>query len=232
MTVPFILVICLAGVFCLIPLAFYLFWLAHITRRDHPVAVSGAWDFAGLAVGLSGFIVFGGGIVLTLLQSNFRYWMRGNFEALRAVWIQEQVTWSLLVFFYLVIVLSAIGLTLLARRRSLVVYNIEPTAIEVLIGEVFEQLGKPLTRSGNLWSSGAPLFELDTFEGGRTATLRWLSNDVRFFEDVARLLRTALTTHPTDENQATRWLMSASLGTGAVVVSSFGLLVYWLTLLR
>lgn len=230
---PFILVICLAGVFCLIPLAFYLFWLAHLTRRAHPVAVTGAWDFAGLAVGLSGFVVFGGGVVLTLLQANFRYWMRGNFEALRDAWIQERVTWSLLVFFYLAVVFGAVALTLLARRRSLVVYNIEPAACEALVAEVFEQLGKPLSRTGNLWSSGGiPLFELDTFEGGRTATLRWLSEDVRVFEDVSRLLRTALATHPTEENQVTRWLMSAALGNAAVVVSSFGLLVYWLTLTR
>ncbi|HEY1188958.1 MAG TPA: hypothetical protein VGE74_14985 [Gemmata sp.] len=232
MAVPFILVICLAGVFCLIPLAMYLLWLTRITRGDHPVAMSGPWDFAGLAVGLSGFIIFGGGVVLTLLQSNFRFWMRGNFEALRDVWNQERVTWGLLVFCYLTLVLGGIGLALLARRRSLVVYNIEGTACEALLCEVFEQLGKPLVRTGNLWSSGAPLFELDTFEGGRTATLRWLSNDERLFEDVSRLLRTALATHPADENQVTRWLMSAAVGTGAVVVSSFGLLVYWMTLVR
>ena len=82
MVLPYILAICFCGVFCLIPLAMYLLYMARITRRDHPTPVSGAWDFAGLAVGLSGFIVFGGGLLLTLFQSNFRYWMRGNVEAL------------------------------------------------------------------------------------------------------------------------------------------------------
>lgn len=232
MTVPFILVVCLAGVFCLVPLTFYLFWLAQITRRESPVAVPGAWDFAALALGLSGFILFGAGVVLSLLQSNFRFWMRGNFEALRAVWIQERVTWSVLVFFYLFAVLGGIGLTLLARRRSLVVYNIESDAFEALLGEAFAQLGRPLERTGNLWVSGVPLFELDTFDGGRTVTLRWVSDDERMFEDVVRLLRTALAGHVADENQVTRWLQSAAVGTGAVVVSSFGLLVYFFSLTR
>lgn len=232
LTVPFILVACLAGVFCLVPLAFYLLWLAQITRRERPVVVPGAWDFAALALGLSGFVLFGAGVLLSLLQSNFRFWMRGNVEALRAVWGQEQVTWSLLVFFYLIAVLGGIGLTLLARRRSLVVYNIEPGAFEALLNETFAQLGRPLERTGNLWASGAPLFELDAFESGRTVTLRWVSNDVRLFEDVARLLRVALAGHLTEENQVTRWLQSAAVGTGAVVACSFGLLVYYFSLAR
>ncbi|AWM38933.1 hypothetical protein GobsT_28360 [Gemmata obscuriglobus] len=232
MTVPFILVICFAGIVCLIPLAFYLFWLAQITRREHPVAVAGTWDFTALVLGLSGFIVFGAGVVLTLLQSNFRFWMRGNFEAFRAVWIKEWVTWSVLVSFYLIAVVGGIGLTLLARRRSLVVYNVEPETFESLLNEMFAQLGRPLERTGNLWVSGVPLFELDTFEDGRTVTLRWVSDDGRLFEDVTRLLRTALTTHLADENQVTRWLHSAAVATVAVAGCSFALLIYYFTLTR
>ncbi|VTR91550.1 unnamed protein product [Gemmata massiliana] len=232
MIVPFILVICFAGVVCFIPLALYLLWLSQVTRRERPTPIAGPWDFTGVALGLSGFIVFGGVMVLSLLQSNVRFWMRGNFEQLRAVWIQEKVTWSLLVFFYLTVVLSGIGLALLARRRSLVVYNVEPAVFEVLVTEVFEQLGRPVERRGNLWLSEAPLFELDTFEGGHTVTLRWVSNDQRLFEDTTRLLRTALATQPSDENPVSRWLMSAAIGSGTVVLCCFGLLLYGLSLLR
>ncbi len=232
MAVPYILVVCLAGVFCLIPLAMYLLWLAQITRRDHPTTVSGSWDFAGLAVGLSGFILFGGGMLLTLLQSNFRFWMRGNFEAFRAVWIQERVTWSVLIFFYLVVVFGGIAIALLARRRSLVVYNVEPAVFEALLTEVFDQLGRAVERRGKLWVAGAPLFELDTFEGGRTVTLRWISDDQRLFEDVTRQLRAALATQSTPENAVTRWLMAAAVGSGTVVVCCFGLLIYGLSLIR
>lgn len=232
MVVPFILVVCVAGVLCLVPIALYFWWLARLTRAEHPVVVSGAWDFAGLALGLSGFVLFGGGVVLSLLQANFRFWMRGNFDALRAVWGQERVTWSLLVFFYLALVLGAIALALAARRRSLVLYNLEPHECETLVGEVLEQLGRPVERKGRLWSSGAPLFELDTFAGGRTATLRWVSPDVRLFEDVTRRLRAALAAHPADDNPAAKWLMSAAVGGAASAACAFGLLVYWMFLTR
>ncbi|MBY0458429.1 MAG: hypothetical protein K2V38_13905 [Gemmataceae bacterium] len=233
MTVPFILVVCLAGVLCFGPLGLYLLWLARVTRRDRPTAVAGPWDFAGLAVGLSGFALFGGGLVLSLVQSNFRFWMRGNFEALRAVWIQERVTWSLLAFFYLVLVVGACALALLSRRRSVVVYNIAPDEFEALVGEVFEQLGRPIERRGNTWVAGQPLFALDAFEGGRTVTLRWLSPDEGLCAEVERLLRAALSAHPaSDDNAVTRWLMAGASGSAAVVACCFGLFLYGISLLR
>lgn len=232
MVLPYILAVCLCGVFCLIPLALYLLWLAQVTKRDRPTAIPGAWDFAALLFGLSGFILFGGGLVLTLFQSNFRYWMRGNFEALRAAWVQEKVTWTLLVLFYLVMVLGGAAVTLLGRRRSLVVYNVEPAAFENLLAEVFAQLGQPVERRGKQWVNGIALFELDTFEGGRTVTLRWLSHDLRMFEDVVRQLRAALPTLTTQENPATRWLNAASVGCGVVATCSLGLLMYAVSLVR
>jgi hypothetical protein len=232
LVLPFILAICLCGVFCLIPLAMYFMWLAQVTRREHPKPISGQWDFAALLLGLSGFIVFGGGLLLTLCQSNFRYWMRGNFEALRAVWIQERVTWTLLVVFYLLIVTGIAGLTLLARRRSVVVYNVEPAAFEALLAEVFDQLGRPVERRGRLWVGGTPLCAVDTFEAGRTVTLRWVSDDERLFEEVDRQLRAALATQSTGDNPASRWLMAGAVGSAATIACCFGLLLYGLSLMR
>ncbi len=222
----------LAGVFCLVPLSMYLLWLVRITGRPRPTAISGPWDFAGLLMGLSGFVVFGGGLVLTLLQSNFRYWMRGNVEALRAAWIQERVTWMLLVFFYLLIVMGISALTLAARRRSLVVYNVDLATFETVLTEVFDQLGQPIERRGKQWVGAVPLFELDTFEGGRTVTLRWISHDQQLYEDVVRHLRAALANTTTQENPVSRWFMAAATGTGVMAVSCLGLLMYGLSLIR
>jgi hypothetical protein len=221
----------MCGVFCLIPLAMYLLWMASVTRRERSVPVSGTWDFAGLVLGLSGFIVFGGGLLLHLFQSNFRYWMRGNVEAFRAAWMQERVTWMLLVGFYLAIVFGWVALTLAMRRRSLVVYNVDPATFETTLLEVFDQLGCPIERRGKLWIGASPLLELDTFEGGRTVTVRWVSPDQRLFEDVNRLLRAALATQSTGENPASRWIMSAAVGTSVIVVCSFGLLLYGLSVM-
>ena len=115
MGLQFILVLCLAGSFCLAPLAVYLLWIAKITRRTRPTVFAGTWDFIGLLVGLSGFILFGGGLVVSLLQSNFRYWMRGNFQAVLNAPMQEKLTWLLLSSLYLFLVVAVVGFTLAAR---------------------------------------------------------------------------------------------------------------------
>lgn len=232
MVLPFILAVCLCGVFCLIPLAMYFLWLAQLTRGERPRPISGPWDFVGLLLGLSGFVVFGGGLLLTICQSNFRYWMRGNAEAFRGAWMQERVTWVVLAAFYLLVVAGIAGLTLAARRRTVVVYNVEPAAFEALLGEVFDQLGRPVERRGRQWVSGGPLCELDTFEGGHTVTLRWVSADERLFEEVDRQLRAALATQSAGDNPASRWLMSAAVGTAVTVACCFGLLLYGLSLMR
>lgn len=231
MLLPFILVVCACGVFCLIPLTMYLLWLGAVTHRERPTVVTGPWDFAGVLFALSGFATFGAGLVLTFAQANFRFWMRGNFEALRGAWAQERGSWVLLVGFYLTVLIGWAAFVLLARRRSLVVYNVEPAALEGLLQEVFEQLNRPLERRGKLWVGADPLFELDAFESGHTATLRWVSDDERLFEEVSRLLRAALASHPSAENPAEGWVRSAAYGCALIVLCCFGLLVYGLTLL-
>lgn len=228
----FILVLCLATVFCLAPLAIYLLWLALVTRRDRPTVISGQWDFVGLATGLSGFVFFGGGLVLSLFQSNFRYWMRGNFESLRSAWGQEKVTWILLSLLYLTIVITWVVASLSHRRRSLVVYNVNPTAFDSILAEVFEQLNRTVERRGNVWSNGIPLCEVDRFEGGQTVTLRWLSDDRLLFQDVDRQVREAARSTTSEDNPATRWLMASAVSTGMSAICCMGLLLYAFSLLR
>jgi hypothetical protein len=228
---PYILVLCVVGAFCLAPLAIYLLWLAQITRRDRPTMFSGSWDFVGLLFGLSGCVLVGGGLVLSLLQSNFRYWMRGNFESLRVAWGQEKVSWMLLAIAYLIIVAGWVTLTLLSRRRSLVVYNIDPVMFETTLTEVFEHLNQPIERRGNLWVAGVPLFELDRFSRGFTVTLRWIADNRLLFQEVDRLLRETVRSLYTDNNPSTHWLMAAAVGMGVSAVSCFGLLIYALNLL-
>ena len=224
-----ILTVCLGGVLCFTPLALYLFTLARVTRRDRPTAVSGPWDFTGVVLGLSGFILFGGGLVLSVLQSNFRYATRGNREAFRDAWQREGTVWILVSAAYVLLVVGVVVLTLVSRRRSLVVYNVEPAAFEATVAEVFEHLGRPVERRGNLWlAAGTPLFELDRFVGGRTVTLRWVADDYRLFQEVERLLREALANvDGDDQNVASRWLMACAGGLGFWSVCCFGLLLVY-----
>ena len=212
------LVVCLAAVPCFAPLAGYLLWLTVVVRRDRPTVVAGHWDFAGLLAGLSGFILFGGVLLLSLTQSNFRFLTRGNFEALGAAWEQEKTSWAFVAGGYLVLVVGGAYVTLAARRRTLVVYNVEPERFEGLLAEVFDHLGRPVERRGNQWVSGFPLCELDPFRGGKTVTLRWLADDRLLFQDVERHVRDAVRTVVTPENPAGRWLSTAAGGCVVVIV--------------
>lgn len=217
-----------AGFVCLAPLSVYLLWIALVARRDRSTVVSGAWDFAGVVAGLSGFILFGGGLVLHLFQSGFRYWMRGNFESLRQAWGNDKYTWMLLSAAYLLGVVGAVALGVAARRRSLVVYNVEPAEFETTVAEVFEQLGRPVERHGNVWGGATPLFELDRFEAGKTVTLRWVSDDRLLFQEVERLLREAVGNIPAGDNQAARWIMSCAGGVAALAAGCFVLSAVWI----
>jgi hypothetical protein len=228
----FALVVCLAGIFCLAPLALYLLWLAVLNKKRRPTVVPGGWDFAALCGGLSGFVLFGGGLVLTLLQSNARYLFRGNFESLRAAWGQEQLAWLAVAAGYLVVVVGGGLLTLSLRRRSLVVYNVEPGAFEGAVAEVFDHLGRPVRRTGNRWAGPGPLFDLEPFPAGKCVSLRWLSDDDRLFEEVARNLRPAVADLAPAENETARWLTSAAVGILVVVVFFVGVMVTSVGLVR
>jgi hypothetical protein len=228
----FALVVCLAGIFSLAPLALYLLWLAVLNKKRRPTVVPGGWDFAALCGGLSGFVLFGGGLVLSLLQSNVRYIFRGNIEGLRAAWGQEQVAWLAVAGGYLFVVVGGGLLTLALRRRSLVVYNVEPGAFEAAVAEVFDHMGRAVTRKGNLWSSPEPLFELDPFPAGKSVSLRWLGADDRLFEEVARNLRPAVADLAPAVNPTARWLTSAAIGILVVVVFFVGVLVTSVGLVR
>jgi hypothetical protein len=228
----FALVVCLAGIFCLAPLALYLLWLATLNKRRRPTVVPGGWDFVALCGGLSGFVLFGGGLVLSLLQSNVRYIFRGNVEGLKAAWGQEQLAWLAVAGAYLFLVVGGGWLALTLRRRSIVVYNVEPGAFEAAIAEVFDHMGRPVERIGNLWKDSAPLFELEPFAAGKCVSLRWIGDDERLFEEVARHLRPAVVDLAPVDNPAARWLVSGAVGLLVMVVFFVGILATGLGLVR
>lgn len=228
----FILVVCLAGVFSLTPLALYFLWLSLVTRRDRPTILSGPWDFAILLAGLSGFIFFAGGLLLSLMQSNVRFLMRGNFEALRDAWGKEHIAWVLTIIAYLFFVVGGSYLTMLSRRRTLVVYNVEPDQFEAVLTEVFDHIGRPVERRGNLWVGGLPLCEVVPFAAGRTVTLRWVSEDVLLFQELDRQVREAVRTLSTGENPASRWFTSGVVGCAIIIIFCVVLLLYGFQVFR
>jgi hypothetical protein len=93
-------------------------------------------------------------------------------------------------------------------------------------------MGRTVTRTGNLWSGPDPLFELEPFPAGKCVSLRWLGDDDRLFEEVARNLRPAVADLAPVENPTGRWLTSSAVGILIVVVFFVGVMVTSVGLVR
>lgn len=223
-----VLLFSLGSVVCLTPFVIYLFRICSLVRRHHPVILSGVWDFAGLLAGLSGFLLFGGALFLSIFHSDVRFAARGNFKMLQDSWEHERIGWVLTVFVYLLLVVAAMAWGFWQRRRSLVMYNVEPVVLEHTIEELFEQLGRKVERHGNSWFSGDPLFRIDSSDASQTATLRWLSEDLLLFQEVERHLRHTLPSLSSGENPTTKWLMSVAVLGLVVLLFNSAMLGYLL----
>lgn len=198
------------GILCFTPLTLYLFWLAAVNRGTRPAVVSGTWDFVALLAGLGGFIL-SAGLVLTVLSTNVNVFRRGGFAELRQAWADAQIAVAVTPIAYVVLIGLSVLVTLRARRRNLVVYNIEPTAVDGVLADLFQKLQFTARRTGNLWSAGGELVEVTTFHVFSHVTLKLLAADPRLCEEMERELRTALPAQPIGENPGGPWLTTAAV---------------------
>lgn len=178
---------------CLMPITFYLCWLGAIHKRSQPTVVSGRWDFAIVLAALSGFLLVGGVLLLTLVQSDSRFVFRGNFEQLRQGWEQSQGAWLFVVVGYILLIVATASLTLVNRSRWLSIYHIETHAVELAIERALHgaNLGNA-ARYGNRWAKGPGIVEFAPFAGMNHATIRLLSETVEARDEVERHLRAEL----------------------------------------
>lgn len=188
-----LLLLALAGVICLIPLTAYLFWLRYVTKQPHPVIVSGRSDFFVLLLGVLGFVLFGGGLVLLLTQNNALLLLRGNWSLVQGTLEQERSAWLWSLRIYAFGILSWVGWEFFRRRRMMVVYNISPASFEQILQDLFQQFDLPLTREGNRWFSVRELFVLHGWDATRTVILKWVGyRDQKLFVELERSLRERL----------------------------------------
>jgi hypothetical protein len=208
-----ILALCMGGIACCTPLTLYLFWLANLNRRGRPTPVAGPWDFVALLAGLSGFLVIGSGLLLTAVVARSRLWGGHSFEELRDSWGHERTAWAVALAAYLAAAGLLVGLTLAARRRSLVAYNADLPAAEAALGHVFDDLGLPVKRFGNLWTDadGRGLVEAVPFHLFRNVTFRLLTADPRLREELDRRLRAAVAARPAGDNPVAPWLATTAV---------------------
>lgn len=134
-----LLLILVGSLVCLFPLGLYCLWLAEINHRPRPTLVNGAWDFAGLLIGLSGFLLFGGPMALLAFDATWRLMLaRGRFDLLSDALTGADYTLWLVALLYLVLVLG--GAALLIRRRQSVsgVYNVTPSDFHTALTRAIE----------------------------------------------------------------------------------------------
>ncbi len=198
------------GIVCFTPLTLYLFWLAAVNRGPKPAVASGTWDFVALLAGLSGFL-FSAGFVLTVLSTHVNVFRRGGFAELRQAWADSQIATAITPLAYVVLIALSILVTLRARRKNLVVYNIHPPAVDDALNDLFHRLNLPAKRIGNLWSDGRGLIEVVIFHVFSHVTLKLLPADPRLCEEFERELRTTLPGRPIGENPAGPWLATAAV---------------------
>lgn len=221
-----IVIACLVGVFCLAPVVIYLTWLAALNRRPRPTVLDGQSDFAALLAGLSGFILFGGGVLVAAVQSNARIVGRGSWEQIRAAWGQEQTAWLATAGGYLVVVVALATVGLLGRRRSVVVFNVDRHTVEAAVEDSLVASGLPADRQGNEWrvAGGTPSVTLDPAPGLRNVTVRFVTPDPRVAEELDRGIRLRLADAPGADSAAAGWLLAVAVGLLTAVILCLTLL--------
>ena len=165
MAAPWIVTVCRGLLVCLPPLAVYLFAVANRHRGPRPVVLSAGLDFLTLLAGLGGFLLAGGLLFLTAVQSDARLLGRGNFVQVQAAWGQERLAWAAAVAVYAGGLTAAVGLTVRARSRSVAVYNADRASLETAVGEVLTAAGVPAERFGDRWAADRDLVGVEYATG-------------------------------------------------------------------
>jgi len=221
-----IIVICFAGMLCVAPVAFYLCWLASVNRRTQPTVVSGGWDFAGVLAALSGFLLVGGILLLTIVQSDPRLFSRGNFNDLKGVFERQWRYW-LIVFIGYVGTVGALAVSGIRRRAtSLSVYNVDVESLDEAIDEALKQAGLSATRHGNLWSDQRKLVDVVPFHGTCHATIHILVPHQQQQAEIERHLRARLQLCSSPLNPAATWISALAVGSVLTVVLFVALMMY------
>jgi hypothetical protein len=221
---------------CLLPLAAYLLALATLNHRRPPTLLSGASDFAGALLGLSGFLVLGGPVLLTGFQEDWRrFWLHRD---------PPPVGWWVVAALYLVGLLALLGWLLARRRRVTVIYNARPALVREALAAVLGRLGRHWTegpghfllRTPDGEMPGKPpgeplLVELDTLAGFRHATLVWhragrferAEVEAALRDELARL--DTITPDPAG-NPLVNWLLTAAVSLTILALFSLGVLAF------
>jgi hypothetical protein len=220
----FLVPIVASSLVCLMPVAIYLLFLAHLNHRRSPAMISGPWDFTFLLLGLSGFLLIGGPLLLVVIDSAWRnFAFNGDFNRLRQVWHGSGATGSAIVGGYLVALAALIGLFINVRRKVTVVYNIDPESLQGMLTAAADArnlvwrsvLGGVEISAGKFRTA---LVLIDTFATARNATLKWVDFDPLLRREVEAELDKAMRSAQSPANPTGGWLLTTAFATCTTIL--------------
>jgi hypothetical protein len=229
---------------CLMPLAIYLLYLSHLNGKSPPTLVPGPWDFAAVLLGLSGFLVLAGPLLITLVDSAWRGHAYGGWAELKSIGRREAMAGSFLAVGYLVLLGTGIAWLLRLRRPLTAVYNVAAATVEATLVEVLDQLGFAWRRANGRIEIGtnkvtdptappARFFPHETatvrvqpFPATGHATLKWdgLYEGVR--PDVEAALPGALAVYSGRRNPVAGWMFTAAISILIVMLLWLAVLIF------
>lgn len=202
---------------CLFPVSLYCLFLAMLHQRRRPTMISGPWDFVGVLVALSGFLLVGGSTLVFTIHglARERLIRGGSWQDFADIQAREsRLTWLIWGAFVVILVGGAIRQIRL-RRKTMALYNIDPEELEDLLKGLFERLGLPWERHGDRWLVGVKdnlraEFEADGSAMMRQVTLRWLytASPATRAELEAELARD-LAAYSSPESRTAGWFLTA-----------------------
>jgi hypothetical protein len=220
----------LVGLACLFPLSLYCLFLAMLHQRRHPTVISGRWDFAGVLIALSGFLLVGGTTMVLVLESRARDWfIRGqSWRDLVSMQAREHGLTLLLWGVYLLVLLSASLRQFRLRRKITSLYNIDASELEDVLNHTLDRLGLERERHGDQWLIGPKdnrraILELDGSPVMRHVSLRWryaASPDAR--AELAAELARDLAAYPSPESRTAGWFLTAGAALFTMMVFLLG----------
>jgi hypothetical protein len=194
--------------------------------------VSGPWDFAGILLAASGFLLFGGPALIVSFDHTtvWRFeWLLGDKNASEA----EILTTGRIIFFglYFVFVVGTVALILYLRRRLTVVYNVDPLLVEQVLSQLLQEKQLHCSQASNvlvidspgasnpLLGNGPVTVEVEVSEQLCHVSLRWTPADSLLRREAETRLRAALTRAAAPGGHVGDWLLIIS------TLLSFALLV-------
>jgi hypothetical protein len=227
---------------CLLPLSLYFLFLSHLHSRRRPMMLDGKWDFACLLLGISGFLLILGPLLLTIVDSTWRsIFVSGQLHRLGSVFEKQAILWSGLGTVYVVAMVGLLVALLRSRGRSSVIYGMPANRFDALFSATLERVRRVWRVQKNVYEirggrseTDVPVadandfaeVEVDPFPSMGLVTLHWDEPVSAIRTEVELELEKTFERLETPSSPAAGWFLTASVSIFMVMLVWMAFLIY------